>query len=261
MAVRPLPRDLGIGFGTGAFSGIFGVGGGILLVPIQVLGFHIEQKKAQATSLVMVMMAAVAAATTYAIGGQVAWSPAVSILIGGIAGSLLGSYVVTRSANRVLQAGFGVLMVLAAVRLLIHVEPTGDIATGLDWTVVAYLVSGVAMGLLSALFGIGGGIILIPILVAFFGYPQQLAAGTSLAVMGPIALIGALRLTKPGFTDWRSGTRFGIGAIPGGAIGAGLALWLSAPVLRVAFAIVLTAVGLRLLWQAGRTGNPSRSSR
>jgi len=258
--VRPLPRDLGIGFGTGTFSGIFGVGGGILLVPIQVLGFHVEQKKAQATSLVMVMMAAVAAAITYAIGGQVAWLPAVSILVGGIGGSLLGSYVVTRSANRVLQAGFGILMVLASLRLLVHVEPTGDIPTGLDWTVAAYVASGVAMGLLSALFGIGGGIILIPILVAVFGYPQQLAAGTSLLVMGPIALIGALRLTKPGLTDWRSGTRFGIGAIPGGIVGAALALWLSAPVLRAAFAIVLTIVGLRMLWQAYRPRKSLSSS-
>lgn len=254
MAVRPLPRDLGLGFGAGAFSGVFGVGGGILLVPIQVLGLHIEQKRAQATSLVMVAMGAFAAGITYALGGQVAWIPAIAILIGGIGGSLLGSAVVKRSPSRVLQGAFGALVIIAAVRLLLSSGSGEEVLgiTGLDWSVVAYLVSGIAMGLLSALFGIGGGIILIPILVTFFGFPQQLAAGTSIAVMGPIALVGAIRQSRTGPTDWRMGARFGIGAIPGAIIGAAVALWVSGPVLRAAFAVVLTIIGLRMIWQAAR---------
>ena len=254
MGVRPLPRDLGLGFGAGAFSGVFGVGGGILLVPIQVLALHIEQKRAQATSLVMVMMGAFAAGITYALGGQVAWIPAIAILIGGIGGSLLGSLVVVRSANRVLQGAFGVLIIIAAGRLVFSVESSGDITSsvGFDWSTLGYLVSGIAMGILSALFGIGGGIILIPILVTFFGYPQQLAAGTSIAVMGPIALVGAIRQTKPGLTNWRMGSRFGAGAIPGAIAGAAVALWLSGPILRAAFAVVLIVIGLRMLWQALR---------
>lgn len=257
--MRPLPRDLGIGLGTGTFSGLFGVGGGILLVPIQVLGLHIDQKRAQATSLVMVMMAAVAATITYALGGEVAWIPAVAILIGGIAGSLIGSAIMTRTANRILQAGFGLLMVLAAARMLIHIDTGPDLPTsiGLDTTFLAYAASGIAMGLLSAMFGVGGGIILIPILVAVFGYPQQLAAGTSLAVMGPIALVGALRQSRSGLTDWRSGARFGIGAIPGGILGAAIALWLDGSVLRAAFAVVLVVVGGRMLWQASRAPRPA----
>ena len=123
MGVRPLPRDLGIGFGTGAFSGVFGVGGGILLVPIQVLWLHIEQKRAQATSLVMVAMGAFAAGITYALGDQVAWIPAIAILLGGISGSLIGSFAVTRSPSRALQGAFGVLIIIAAARLLFSSEP------------------------------------------------------------------------------------------------------------------------------------------
>ena len=254
MGVRPLPRDLGLGFGAGAFSGVFGVGGGILLVPIQVLALHIEQKRAQATSLVMVAMGAFAAGITYALGDQVAWIPAIAILAGGIGGSLLGSAVVKRSPSRVLQGAFGVLIIIAAVRLLLSSGSGEEVLgiTGLDWSVLAYLVSGIAMGLLSALFGIGGGIILIPILVTFFGFPQQLAAGTSIAVMGPIALVGAIRQSRTGPTDWRMGARFGIGAIPGAIIGAAVALWVSGPVLRTAFAVVLTIIGLRMIWQATR---------
>lgn len=261
--MRPLPRDLGLGFGAGAFSGVFGVGGGILLVPIQVLALHIDQKRAQATSLVMVAMGAVAAGITYALGGEVAWIPAIVILVGGIAGSLLGSAVVKRSPSRLLQGAFGVLIIIAAVRLLFSAQPADEISaiTGLDWSVVAYFASGVAMGLLSALFGIGGGIILIPILVTLFGFPQQLAAGTSIAVMGPIALVGAIRQSRTGPTDWRMGVRFGIGAIPGAIAGAALALAWSGSAVRAAFAIVLTLVGLRMLWQASGLSRPRWMSR
>ena len=88
---------------------------------------------------------------------------------------------------------------------------------------------------------------------------RRQAAGTSIAV-GPIALVGAIRQTKPGLTNWRMGLRFGFGAIPGAIVGAALALWLSGPVLGAAFAVVLAVIGLRMLWQAVRTPSSDRGS-
>ena len=76
---RRTSADLGIGTGLGAFSGAFGVGGGILLVPFLVLARKIPQKQAQATSLVMVAMAAAAGAVRYAASSEVAWLPALVI--------------------------------------------------------------------------------------------------------------------------------------------------------------------------------------
>ena len=64
-----LPRDLAVGTGVGVFSGAFGVGGGILLVPYLVLVRGLGQKVAQATSLVMITLAAAAGATRYALDG------------------------------------------------------------------------------------------------------------------------------------------------------------------------------------------------
>ena len=95
------------------------------------------------------------------------------------------------------------------------------------------------MGFLSALLGVGGGIIVIPLLVGLFGFPQQLAAGTSLVAMVPLALFGALRLSRSGFTQWFQGLRLGLASIPGAVGGALLALSVEATVLQVAFAIVL----------------------
>lgn len=247
-------RDLLIGFGVGAFSGAFGVGGGIILVPVLVVLLHMQQKRAQATSLVMVAFAAAAGFLTYAIAGYVAWMPAGIILIGGLIGSLLGSSVVRRTSDSRLQIGFGILLLVVAVRLL---WPTESLeVTELPAVTVpialAYVASGIAMGVLSALFGIGGGIILIPIAVTFFGFSQQLAAGTSLAVMAPIALLGAWTQSRAGATDWSTGLRFGIASIPGGIAGAAVAVSVSGSAIRTAFAIVMIVVALRMLREGWR---------
>jgi len=248
--------DLGVGTGVGAFSGAFGVGGGLMLVPFLVLARTWPQKQAQATSLVMVAMAATAGAVRYALDGAVAWLPGLVIVVGGLAGAWLGAHLVQRSPNALLQALFGLLVVVAGVRML---WPTGGdasadahLASLTPGLVAGYLGAGLGMGLLSALFGIGGGILLIPILVAGFEYSQHLAAGTSLAVMVPISLVGAIRLTRPGLTKWAEGARFGAGAVVGAVIGASVALVVSGSIMQAAFGVVMLVVGGRMAWSAAR---------
>lgn len=259
MAMLPINTrvvaDTGVGFGVGAFSGLLGVGGGILLVPFLVLARAFPQKRAQATSLVMVACAALFGALTYAWDGAVEWLPSMLILAGGLAGSLLGSHLVLRTASHVLQAGFGLLMIVVAGYLLIGASATTstEVAEITTAVVLGYVLSGVVMGVLSALFGIGGGIVLIPILIGFFGFSQQSAAGTSLAVMMGVALIGALRLSRAKLTDWRSGLTFGIASIPGALLGASVALVLPSVLLRIAFALVMAILGIRMLLEARRT--------
>jgi uncharacterized membrane protein YfcA len=260
-----LPRDLGVGTGVGAFAGLLGVGGGILLVPYLVLVRGVAQKSAQATSLVMLSMAATTGTITYAWGGSVAWLPGAVIAVGGVGGALLGAVAVQRAPDHRIQAVFGLLLVLAAVRLLwpqadgAH-QLAADLPPPTAGLVLGYLAAGLAMGLLSALFGVGGGILLIPVLVAFFDYGQQLAAGTSLAVMVPIGLVGALRLTRPGYTRWAQGARFGLGAMAGAVVGAAIALAVSGFALRLVFAAVMVAVGVQMTVRGWRAGRPGPSS-
>jgi uncharacterized membrane protein YfcA len=250
-------RDVGVGAGAGVVSGLFGVGGGIVLVPYLVLVRGWEQKAAQATALVMVAMAATAGLVAYAAAGLVAWLPAAAILAGGLLGAVVGSALVARARSWVLQVAFSLLLVLAALRLVTApvAEATGVADTLTPALVAAYVVSGLAMGVLSALFGIGGGILLVPLLVAAFGYDQRLAAGTSLAVMGLIALVGALRQGTHGATDWRAGGLLGLGGVIGGLAGAALAQGLPLPVLTWLFAALLIITAVRLA-RAGWRSRP-----
>lgn len=264
MSTAPWPRltlDLGIGFLVGVFSGLLGVGGGLILVPILVLAWNVPQKRAQATSLVMVALAATSGAATYALDQSVAWGPATWLILGGLGGTLAGAALVQRTADQRLQLLFAALLFIAAIRMLTQSQgPDHASISALSLPLVAgYLAGGLAMGVLSAMFGVGGGIILIPVLVTFFGFSQHLAAGTSLLVMIPIALLGAARLTRAGHTDWPQGLRIGVGAIPGAIAGASAALLIAGRPLQVAFAIVMTIAALQMLQRARHTSQqPTR---
>lgn len=260
---RSAPRDLAVGGGIGVFSGLMGVGGGILLVPYLVLRRGFAQKPAQATSLVMVATASLGGAVTYAINGKVAWLPALLIAVGGLAGVWLGAHTVQRTADHRLQLISGIALVLVAIRLATTASSSEAVAASdpdqlpslTALVVTGYVLSGVGMGFLSALLGIGGGILIIPVLATVFDYEQQLANGTSLAVMIPIALLGAYRLSRAGLTDWNLGLRFGAGAVAGGALGALIAVAMSGIAVRYAFSVVMIVIGVRMTqvaWRARR---------
>jgi uncharacterized protein len=247
-----LTKDLLLGLVVGVFSGLFGVGGGIVLVPLLVLLMRTEQKEAQATSLVVVAMGATSGALTYALADSVFWVSVPLLVAGGMVGTWLGTIAVKKLQSRWLQIFFGVLLLAAAVRIGLSsvVSETGFIDEITVGIALGFVASGLAMGFLSALLGVGGGIIVIPLLVAIFGFPQQLAAGTSLVAMIPLALFGALRLTRAGFTQWVRGFRIGTGSVVGAIGGASLALVLQAGVLEIGFAALLVFAAVNMFRRA-----------
>jgi len=249
-----LARDLALGIGAGLISGFFGVGGGIIVVPIMVIGLHFAQKRAQATSLVMISCGGVAGVITYALANNVAWLPALFIVLGSLAGAWIGAHIVQKLPDQKLQIAFGVLLILIALRMLFLDPSAGgnELPAITALVIVAYLASGFAMGIFSAMLGVGGGILLIPILIFFFGFSQLLASGTSLAVMIPTALLGATRLTRAGLTNWPMGLRLGAGAVCGALVGSMLAFRVSGSVLQIGFALLLIAVSGQMLWRALR---------
>jgi uncharacterized membrane protein YfcA len=114
------------------------------------------------------------------------------------------------------------------------------------WT---YILVGCISGIFSATFGVGSGIILIPILVLAFALPQKSAQGICLAVMVPMALVGAMKYKLNPEVDMNMAiiVLLAIGAVAGALIGANLAAWMSALTLRRLFAIVMIAAAVRML--------------
>jgi len=108
--------------------------------------------------------------------------------------------------------------------------------------------SGVAAGTVAGLFGVGGGIIMVPLLVLLFGYEQHIAQGTSLAVMLPLSVAGCWRYAAKGNVEWGVAVALGIGAVVGVTfLGAPFAHHLEGSVLRKLFGVLLIVIGLNMM--------------
>jgi uncharacterized membrane protein YfcA len=122
-----------------------------------------------------------------------------------------------------------------------------------------FLLLGLAAGLLSGTLGLGSGILLVPALVLLFHFPQKSAQGMALAVMVPMAFVGALRykLHPEIPLDLRAVALVVIGAVLGALLGSHVAARLPAHVLRKLFAVFLIVVAARLLLSRPRPAPPA----
>ena len=106
---------------------------------------------------------------------------------------------------------------------------------------------GVLAGLFSALFGVGGGIVIVPLLVLVAGYPQRLATGTSLAAIGITALAGTILYAFEGHVEVGHAALIGLPAAAGAVAGASLQQRVPVRTLTYGFAALLAGVGTWLL--------------
>jgi len=110
---------------------------------------------------------------------------------------------------------------------------------------------GLVAGVLSGLFGIGGGVIIVPLLVLVLGFTAQQAAGTSLAaLLLPVGLFGAIQYWQAGQVNFLNATLLALGLLFGAYLGARLGLSLPSEVVERAFGVLLVIVGVRFVFFA-----------
>jgi uncharacterized protein len=173
---------------TGTASGIFGVGGGFLMTPVQFwlyttggMESTLATRLAFGTSLAVMIPTMVSGTIAHTSHRAVNWQAAGIIgsaaVIGGMAGGTLAAHL----PGFVLRTFFSVVIILMAFRMVWHIhscpvcEPHGS--------TVVYLMIGFLIGIVSGLAGIGGGVLLVPVLVILLGYPVHTAVGTSSACL------------------------------------------------------------------------------
>lgn len=239
------PRGAAIGLVAGLFGGLAGLGGGVVMVPLMTGWARLGQHRAHATSLVAVVATGVFGAWSYATGGAVAWGMAVVVAIASTVGATISSSLAPRVSERRLRRGFHVVQVLIAATLPFAdlVPPLGAAAGSLEIPLAAFV--GLAGGVLAGLLGIGGGAVVVPLLVFLFGFEQQLAQGTSLAVMIPAGLAGSIVHARAGTVDRRLAPTLALGVAAGAFLGGQVALGLPDLALRLVFALVLGWMGVR----------------
>lgn len=235
----PWVKLAAIGVLGGFFSGMFGVGGGIVLVPLLILVLRMPQRLASGTSLAAILPTAVAGTIGYAVQGSVDWIAAALLAAGAIVGSLLGTWLLAKLSQTVLRWMFIAFLVAVAARMFFLVPDRAASLTFDPATIMALIGLGVLTGILSGLLGVGGGVIVVPALMVLFGVGDLMAKGTSLLMMIPTALTGTLANTKRGNVDLKAAAIVGILATITSAGGVAAATLVSPQLGAILFAILL----------------------
>ncbi|WP_193091906.1 sulfite exporter TauE/SafE family protein [Halomonas colorata] len=253
---------LGLGAAAGTMAGVFGVGGGIIIVPVLMFAFglqnipsEITMHLAVGTSLATIVVTGASSALGHYRKGSVHRAWFLALLPGLMMGAIGGVFIAGNLSGTVLGMLFGIFVLLLATKMVFGLSPKpGFVAPGR----IAMSVAGAVVGAISALFGIGGGAMTVPWL-SRCGATMTQAVGTSAACGLPIAAVGALTFIIMGWGNpllpaWATGfvmwpAFFGIvlTSVPFARIGVRLAHVLPAHVLRLCFALLLTVVGLRFV--------------
>ena len=116
-------------------------------------------------------------------------------------------------------------------------------------TIALVVVAGLAVGILSALFGVGGGLLMVPFMVVVLDESQHVAEGTSLLVIVPTAVVGVLAHLQRGYVSFKHAALVGLGGTAGALLGSSLALAMNSSTLQSMFAVFLILMGARTIHQ------------
>ena len=230
---------------------MFGVGGGILVVPALVLLLKFDQRLANGTSLGAVLPISISSLVTYWSHDNVDWHMALWLAIGALGGALLGTRWIHVLPRRVLGYLFALMLVATAVRLFIPMSADGrDVITVV--AAVALVLIGLVTGTLAGLLGIGGGVVMVPAMVVFFSELNVVAKGTSVAVIIPTSIMGTWRNWKADNVDLRVAGIVGVAGIVS-AIGGGIiADHMSQDLSNILFASLVLVVAMRMIFDLRR---------
>lgn len=239
-----------IGVGASIFGSLVGLGGGFIVIPVLRLVFGIPPAEVAGTSLLLVFANTGSSMFGFARTGMLRVRLAIPYAIGAIPGSFIGVIAVNHSPAVVFDVVYGcVLMtnaILALRRRKLASRPEGEKTFADDWRVG--LVAGVGLGFFSAAFGIGGGVVMIPLLLIGARMPPRVVAATSAFVITLTAPIGIVAHVIAHDVDWAVAVPLVAGGLVGGAVAPSIARRISSPrlITMLAVALILAAIGLVL---------------
>ena len=241
-----------IGAGAGLLSGVFGIGGGVLIVPFLVAFAGFAAPLAAGTSLAAILPTAVVGTVVYASQGSVNWLVGVLLAVGVIGGAQVGAWLLSRITEDGLRVIFAVFLLATAVSLWFVVPARDSVVDVTVFSGVALVFAGLITGVLSGLLGLGGGVIFVPVLIFFFGANDLVAKGTSLFVLVPSALSGTLANISRGKVHLRAAVTVGLAACVFAPPGALLATLMTPFVSNVLFSVLLVMNGAQMLLKRRR---------
>ncbi len=268
--MNPAAFDLVLYAFTGALTGmvgaLLGLGGGVFLVPLLALGFHIEPRTAVAASLVAVIASSASTTLVNMKRGLVNIPLAFTLLLTTSIGSLAGGVIARHVSTRALYAIFATTLFVVALIVTWRSKTRNVIDdAGLDLgrlggrvvedgKTLSYLMKRLPLGMsvsliagaISGLLGVGGGVIQVPVLNSFCGIPIRVAAATSAFMIGPTAAVSAFIYLGRGDMNPLLTAAVALGALPGSILGAWASRRMPVRSIKTILATSLILVAIRL---------------
>jgi uncharacterized membrane protein YfcA len=262
-----------VGLFSGLLGGLLGVGGGTIVVPILIIVFGLESRVAVGTSLVMILFTALSGTIAYFRQKRIDWPVGLLASVATVPGAAIGAYLTNFFSSRVLAIIFGLMLFLMAALMIRRsgrvIEKQNDRimrntesepkrwkrrivdGTGKVFNYDARLIPNLPLfffgGLASGFLGIGGGLIVVPILADGVGLPMHLAVATSLLTMIFTSLSGASTHVMLGDVRFDYAVPLIIGILLGAQAGARTARRLKSATLERVFALFVIAIGIILI--------------
>ncbi|MHB0858135.1 MAG: sulfite exporter TauE/SafE family protein [Anaerolineae bacterium] len=254
-----------LGLVAGVMSGMFGIGGGVIIVPALILAAGFSQVQANGTSLgALLLPVGILAVLTYYRAKLIDIQASALIALGLLIGVFGGAQLAVNLPATILKQLYGVFLLWIGWRFAeplvlwrawrggtpvtprvpeaVTAEQTPRLS---NWLI---LLVGIVAGVMSGLFGIGGGAVIVPALVAFMHFDQKLAVGTSLgALMLPVGLPGVIVYYQAGELSLATALPVAIGLVIGAVGGARLAIGLPSKTVKRLYGFFLLLMGLNFI--------------
>lgn len=262
--------SVAVGLAIGILSGLLGVGGGTVLVPVFRLLYGMPAIAATATSLFTIIPTSLSGVVTHVRNKTCVLPLGLSAGLGGALMSPVGVWLASMSPEWAIMAAAAAVIAYSSVTMFRKAAKlwrlqAGDAASASGGAADAAsekassrlpsrrrlvgvgLAIGLAAGVVSGYVGVGGGFVMVPLFMQILGTPLKLTSGTSLVAVTILAIPAAVMQALLGNIDWVAGIMVSVGAIPGAIIGSKLIARVPELALRLTFGIFLLVAAVLLV--------------
>lgn len=239
---------LPLGFAAGVLGSIIGLGGGIIIVPILTF-MGIPHTIASSSSLFAAFSNSIASTASYAKQKRIDYKTGLRLGLMSVPGTILGAFISAKATPEIFKILFGIILISSCYYLFVKRNLANKQIVSQQMITASAAISFFA-GILSSFFGIGGGIVFVPLMIIGLGLTAKNATATSQFILMFSSASGMIAHTLLGNANFSYVPLLIIGAFAGGIVGSRLSLEITENRLRILIVGVILAAALKMFWDA-----------
>ena len=238
-----------LGFAGGILGSMIGLGGGIIVVPVLTfLGF--SPTAAASNSLFAALSNAVASTISYSKQKRIEYPLGLKLGLLSVPGTVLGAVISSDVAPDIFKVLFGLVLISSAAYIFLRRNLESKQKTISKQMMIFAIGASFFAGIISSFFGIGGGIIFVPLMVAGMGMAMKRAAPTSQLILLFASLSGVITHSLLGHPDFTQAGLLAIGSFAGGLVGARLSIDIKERYLQILVSVVILIAAAKLFYDS-----------